>query len=51
MNIKENIMTENRRPLWVWVVALVAVAFGALTIKSGGAVLFFDGPARVAAGD
>lgn len=44
-------MIENKRPLWVWAVALVAVAFGALTLKSGGAVLFFDGPARVAAGN
>jgi len=31
--------------------AVVAIAFGALTIKSGGAVLFFDGEARAAAGD
>ncbi len=30
--------------------AAVAIAFGALTIKSGGAVLFFNGEARVAAG-
>ena len=29
----------------------VAVVFGALTLKSGGSVLFFDGPARVAAGN
>lgn len=30
--------------------SIVAVLFGLLTIKSGGAVLFFDGPARAAAG-
>lgn len=30
--------------------AAVALVFGLLTLKSGGAVLFFDGPARQAAG-
>jgi len=33
------------------VVAIVAVSFGLLTLKSGGAVLFVDGPARAAAGN
>jgi len=32
-------------------VAIVAVSFGLLTIYSGGAVLYVDGPARVAAGN
>mgnify|MGYP003980148311 FL=1 len=31
--------------------AIIAVLFGILTIKSGFDVLFIDGPARVAAGD
>ncbi len=31
--------------------AIIAVLFGILTLKSGGAVLFIDGPAREAAGD
>lgn len=31
--------------------ALVAIAFGGLTLKEGGSVLFFDGAARRAAGD
>lgn len=31
--------------------ALVAMAFGLLTIKEGGSVLFVDGTARAAAGD
>lgn len=31
--------------------AVIAVGFGLLTIKEGGAVLFFDGPARAAAGN
>lgn len=37
--------------LWTRVAALVGVFFGLLTIREGGAVLFIDGPARVAAGD
>ncbi|SCZ49990.1 hypothetical protein [Thiohalomonas denitrificans] len=32
-------------------IALVAVAFGLLTLTEGGGVLFFDGEARRAAGD
>ena len=44
-------MNYTKRPLWIWPVTLVAVGFGALTIKSGGAVLFFDGEARLAAGN
>ena len=44
-------MIENKRPLWLWPIIFVALVFGALTIKSGGAVIFFDGPARAAAGN
>lgn len=44
-------MSTNKRPLWLWPIIFIAFAFGALTIKSGGAVIFFDGPARVAAGN
>ncbi|MHA1545082.1 MAG: hypothetical protein ACTSUY_01490 [Alphaproteobacteria bacterium] len=39
------------RPKWVVVMAVVAALFGLLTIYSGGAVVLFDGPARVAAGN
>lgn len=31
--------------------AVVAISFGLLTIREGGAVLFFDGPAHAAAGN
>jgi len=34
----------------IWVLSLLAAAFGLLTLKSGGAVLFIDGEARLAAG-
>jgi hypothetical protein len=44
-------MSTTQRPLWIWPIILIAFVFGALTIKSGGAVIFFDGPARQAAGD
>lgn len=43
--------THKQRTLWSRVIALIAIGFGLLTIKEGGAVLFFDGPARIAAGD
>ena len=44
-------MNSTKRPLWLWPIIFIAFAFGALTIKSGGAVIFIDGPARVAAGN
>lgn len=49
--IKLSTMNDTKRPLWVWPVMVVAIGFGALTINSGGAVLFFDGQARLAAGN
>ena len=44
-------MNTQNRPLWIWPIIFVAFAFGALTIKSGGSVIFIDGPARLAAGN
>lgn len=44
-------MTIRKRPVWVWVTAIIAVIFGVMTIKSGGSVLFIDGEARLAAGN
>ena len=41
----------SHKPRWRLAVALVAVLFGAATLKSGGSVLFIDGPDRTAAGD
>lgn len=43
-------MAETKRPLWIWITSFIAIIFGLLTIKSGAAVLFFDGEARAAAG-
>lgn len=43
--------THKQRSVWIRVIALIAIGFGLLTIREGGAVLFFDGPARVAAGN
>lgn len=42
---------ETRRNTWSRAISLIAVGFGALTLREGGAVLFSDGPARAAAGD
>jgi hypothetical protein len=42
---------DTRRSIWNRAIALIAVSFGALTLKEGGAVLFSDGAARTAAGD
>lgn len=44
-------MNIRNHPLWLWPIIFIAFVFGALTIKSGGAVIFFDGPARLAAGN
>ena len=45
-------MTDrHQRPRWATVLAVLAVAFGALTLKSGGEVLFIDGAGRAAAGN
>ena len=42
---------KRRRGLWIWVVSLVAVVFGLLTIKEGGTVLFGGEAARAVAGN
>ena len=44
-----NTERENRS-IGIWVISIVAVLFGLLTLKSGGAVLFVDGADREAAG-
>ena len=44
-------MNTDKRPLWIWPIIFIAFAFGALTIKSGGSVIFIDGPSRLAAGN
>ena len=38
------------RPRWIIVPAIIAIAFGVLTIYSGSAILVSDGPERAAAG-
>ena len=43
--------THKQRGIRVWVISLVAVAFGLLTIREGGMVLFGDEAARRAAGN
>lgn len=44
-------ITSSRRTISIWVLSLIAILFGLLTIKSGGSVLFIDGDARLAAGN
>ena len=41
---------HNGRGIWMRVIALIAIGFGLMTIREGGAVLFYDGAARNAAG-
>ena len=43
--------TNVSRPRAAVIMASIAVLFGVLTLKSGGEVLFFDGPGRAAAGN
>ena len=50
----QSLSTErNPKPSFVWVrvAGIIGALFGLMTIREGGAVLFVDGPARVAAGD
>lgn len=42
---------QHQHKLRTWAIPLVAVAFGLLTIKEGGAILFGGEAARVAAGN
>lgn len=42
---------KMNRSIGFWVITVVAVLFGLLTIKSGGSVLFIDGQDRQAAGN
>ncbi len=44
-------MLQTIRPRWAIALAVFACLFGLLTVKSGGEVLFVDGPERAAAGD
>ena len=43
--------TLKRSNIWIRVISLIAIGFGLMTIKEGGAVLFFDGAGRAAAGN
>ncbi len=44
-------MTSSNSTLWIRGSAVIAIAFGLLTLKSGGSVLLIDGEARRAAGN
>ncbi len=44
-------MTIKKRPVWIMLIAVIAVVFGVMTIKSGASVIFIDGEARTAAGN
>jgi len=39
------------RSISIWAITIIAIAFGLLTIKAGGSVLFIDGTAREEAGN
>ena len=41
---------HNGRGIWMRVIALIAIGFGLMTIREGGAVLVYDGAGRDAAG-
>ncbi|RKZ68281.1 MAG: hypothetical protein DRQ44_04675, partial [Gammaproteobacteria bacterium] len=44
-------MFSRNSSIGIWIVPVIAVVFGLLTIKSGGSVLFIDGADRQAAGN
>lgn len=39
------------KPIRIWIISIIAMAFGLMTIKSGGLTLFVDGVDRAAAGN
>lgn len=41
----------KKRIVIIWLLAMITILFGIMTIKSGSAVLFIDGEARIAAGN
>jgi hypothetical protein len=45
-----NMTAHCGRDIWVRVISLLAIGFGLLTLREGGAVLFFEGAARDEAG-
>ena len=42
---------KAKQSIGIWVITVIAIVFGLLTIKSGGSVLFIDGIAREEAGN
>lgn len=46
-----NAATLQKHSIWLSAISLIAIGFGLMTIKEGGAVLFFDGAGRAAAGN
>lgn len=44
-------MSMKHKSIGIWLVTVIAVLFGLLTIKSGGSVIFIDGADRQAAGN
>ena len=44
-------MFSRNGSIGIWLVPVIAVVFGLLTIKSGGSVIFIDGVGRQEAGD
>ena len=42
---------KSDRSITIWLISVGAILFGLLTIKSGGSVIFVDGPSRLAAGN
>ena len=42
---------STNRSIGIWIISVLAIAFGLLTLKSGGEVLFVDGVGREAAGN
>ena len=42
---------KSDRSIGIWIITVIAVVFGLLTIKSGGSVLYVDGAFREEAGN
>lgn len=44
-------LITSEKPFAIWIISIIAIIFGLLTIKSGGSVIFIDGIDRENAGN
>ncbi len=51
MNSTEDLVKKEKRSIIIWLVSIIAIIFGLVTIKSSGSVIFIDGSFRAEQGN